>query len=104
MEWLVDLFNIIISFAYSSLLSIPRMFKDLFFWIVEQFLNFAEWVGNLIISLFAPIDISQYLTALPPNISWVFSQIGLPNCLMIIGSAIVIRLTLQLIPFVRLGS
>nr|VVV04114.1 hypothetical protein AW0309160_01497 [Aliivibrio wodanis]VVV04124.1 hypothetical protein AW0309160_01507 [Aliivibrio wodanis]VVV04134.1 hypothetical protein AW0309160_01517 [Aliivibrio wodanis] len=104
MEWLVSLFNIIISFAYSSLLSIPRMFKDLFFWIVEQFLGFAEWLGNLILSLFAPIDVSQYLTSIPPNVSWVFMQLGLPNCLFIIGTAIVIRLTLQLIPFTRFGS
>ncbi|PQJ84612.1 DUF2523 family protein [Aliivibrio sifiae] len=104
MEWLVELFNILISFAYSSFLSIPRMFKDLFFWVLDQFLTFAEWIGNLILSLFEPIDISQYLTGIPPNVSWVFMMIGLPNCLIIIGSAIVIRLTLQMIPFVRLGS
>ncbi len=104
MEWLVELYNISMSFIYSLFLSIPQMAKDLFFWIIEQLLSVMEWAANLVLNLFAPIDVSQYLTAIPPNISWVFSQIGLPNCLFIIGTAIIIRLTLQLIPFVRLGS
>ncbi|MGF1904681.1 DUF2523 family protein [Aliivibrio salmonicida] len=104
MEWLVELFNIVMSLMFSLFLSIPRMLKDLFFWVLDQFLTFAEWLGNLILGLFAPIDVSQYLTAIPPNVSWVFMMIGLPNCLIIIGTAIVIRLTLQTIPFVRLGS
>lgn len=104
MEWLVELFNIIMSFTYSLFLSIPQMCKDLFYWIVEQLMLVMKYAADLVLSLFAPIDVSQYLSAIPSNVSWVFSMVGLPNCLMIIGTAIVIRLTLQLIPFVRLGS
>ena len=104
MEWLVNLFNIVMSFIYSLFLSVPQIMKDFFFWIVDQLMGVMQWAANLVLSLFAPIDLSQYLTSIPPNVSWVFMQLGLPNCLLIIGSAIVIRLTLQLIPFVRLGS
>lgn len=104
MEWLVELFNIVMSFIYSLFLSIPQLFKDLFFWIVDQLLLVMKWAADMVLALFAPIDVSQYLTAIPSNVAWVFMTIGLPNCLLIIGTAIVIRLTLQLIPFVRLGS
>lgn len=104
MEWVIGLFNLMISFFYSLFLSVPEMFKDLFYWILDQLMGVMDWAANLLLTMFAPLNISEYLSAIPPNISWVFMTIGLPNCLMIIGAAIVIRLTLQLIPFVRLGS
>ncbi|MDF5683562.1 DUF2523 family protein, partial [Vibrio parahaemolyticus] len=47
---------------------------------------------------------SQYMTSIPPTVSWVFAAVGVPQCLSIILAAITIRLLLQLIPFTRLGS
>ena len=104
MEWLVDLFNRCISFIYSLFLSLPQIFKDIFWYGIEQSIVMMKWALSFILLLLEPMDVSQYLTAIPPNVAWVFIQIGLPNCLAIIGSAIVIRMTLQLIPFTRLGS
>ncbi|HHX8562865.1 MULTISPECIES: DUF2523 family protein, partial [Vibrio] len=51
-----------------------------------------------------PVDMSQYMTSIPPTVSWVMAAVGLPQCLSIILAAITVRLMLQLIPFTRLGS
>lgn len=65
MEWLVELFNIVMSFTYSLFLSIPQMCKDLFYWIVEQLMLVMKYAADLVLSLFAPIDVSQYLSGRP---------------------------------------
>ncbi|WP_268810370.1 DUF2523 family protein, partial [Vibrio parahaemolyticus] len=57
-----------------------------------------------VFSLFAPVDMSQYMTSIPPTVAWVMAAVGVPQCLSIILAAITVRLMLQLIPFTRLGS
>ncbi|AWA91556.1 DUF2523 domain-containing protein [Vibrio parahaemolyticus] len=104
MDWLVDLFNKLLVFLYQLLLSLFDMLKDLFFWIVEQVMEAANLLIAGIFALFAPVDMSQYMTSIPPTVSWVLAAVGVPQCLSIILAAITIRLLLQLIPFTRLGS
>ncbi|EGQ7867305.1 DUF2523 family protein [Vibrio parahaemolyticus] len=104
MEWLVDLFNKLLVFLYQLLISLVDMLKDLFFWVVDQVMSAVNSVLPAVFSLFAPVDMSQYMTSIPPTVSWVFAAVGVPQCLSIILAAITIRLLLQLIPFTRLGS
>ncbi|ELI6425916.1 DUF2523 family protein [Vibrio harveyi] len=104
MEWLVDLFNKLLEFLYQLLLTLFDMLKDIFLWIVEQVMNAVNMVLPSVFALFAPVDMSQYMTSIPPTVAWVFAAVGLPQCLSIILAAITIRLLLQLIPFTRLGS
>lgn len=104
MEWLVDLFNKLLEFLYQLLLTLFDMLKDIFLWIVEQVMNAVNMVLPSVFALFAPVDISQYMTSIPPTVAWVFAAVGVPQCLSIILAAITIRLLLQLIPFTRLGS
>lgn len=103
-EWITDLFNTLIEFLYRLVLSLVDMLSDMFLALFEQMLEAAKGLIGLISDMLAPVDISQYLTGLPSGVAWVMSQIGLPQALVIIITAITIRLILQLIPFVRLGS
>ncbi|MCG6330885.1 DUF2523 domain-containing protein [Vibrio alginolyticus] len=104
MDWLVDLFNKLLVFLYQLLVSLFNMLKDLFFWAVEQVMDMVNMLLSGVFALFSPVDMSQYMTSIPPTVSWVMAAVGLPQCLSIILSAITVRLMLQLIPFTRLGS
>lgn len=104
MDWLVDLFNKLLVFLYQLLVSLFNMLKDLFFWAVEQVMEMVNTLLSGVFALFAPVDMSQYMTSIPPTVSWVMAAVGLPQCLSIILAAITVRLMLQLIPFTRLGS
>ncbi|EKL9831859.1 DUF2523 domain-containing protein [Vibrio alginolyticus] len=104
MDWLVDLFNKLLVFLYQLLVSLFNMLKDLFFWAVEQVMEMVNMLLSGVFALFAPVDMSQYMTSIPPTVSWVMAAVGLPQCLSIILAAITVRLMLQLIPFTRLGA
>lgn len=104
MDWLVDLFNKLLVFLYQLLVSLFNMLKDLFFWALEQVMEMVNMLLSGVFALFAPVDMSQYMTSIPPTVSWVMAAVGLPQCLSIILAAITVRLMLQLIPFTRLGS
>ncbi|MGR2769512.1 DUF2523 family protein [Photobacterium ganghwense] len=103
-DWIVDLFNTLLDFLYRLVLSLVTMITDMWYAIFEQLLQAGKALIALVSSMLAPVDLSQYMTGFPPGVSWVLGQIGLPQALGIIVVAITIRLILQLIPFVRLGS
>ncbi|MFA0570312.1 DUF2523 family protein [Vibrio sp. 99-70-13A1] len=104
MGWIVDLFNKLIEFLYRLIISLVDMIKDVFIWALDEVLGLCQTLVDWVFSFFAPIDISQYLTSIPSEVSWMLSAIGLPQCLTIILASLVARLLLQLIPFTRLGS
>ena len=104
MDWIVELFNKLIEFLYRLIISLVDMLKDLFFWAIEQVFSAVNVLLSWVLGFFSPLDIGQYLSAIPPNVSWVLAAIGIPQCLVIIFAAITCRILLQLIPFTRLGS
>ncbi|MEZ8724529.1 DUF2523 family protein [Vibrio pomeroyi] len=104
MDWIVTLFNKLIEFMYQLLLSLITMLKDMVYWVVEQFMEVVNSALSSAVALFQPVDVSQYLQSIPPNVAWVMGAVGLPQCLSLIISAIALRMILQLIPFTRLGS
>ncbi len=104
MDWIVELFNKLIAFLYMLLLSLIDMLKDLFYFVVEEIFEVANGLLTWVFGFFEPVDIGQYLTAIPPTVSWVLAMIRIPQCLTIILAAITCRILLQLIPFTRLGS
>ena len=103
-DWVVELFNILLDFLYKLVISLVDMMSDMLLALFEQMLGAAKGLVSLISDMLAPVDLSQYLTGFPSGVAWVMAQIGLPQALAIIIVAITIRLILQLIPFVRLGS
>lgn len=101
-DMFTDIYRAITNFLYRLVISFVDMLKDLFFWIFETVTDVLLSIISSVFALFSPIEIPT--SFIPPNVSWVFSQIGLPNCLLIIVTALIVRMMLQLIPFVRLGS
>ena len=104
MDWIVDLFNKLIEFLYRLIISLVDMIKDVFIWALDEILTLCQSLIDWVFGFFEPMDISQYLTSIPSEVSWVLSAIGLPQAMTIILASLVVRLLLQLIPFVRLGS
>lgn len=95
-KWFSDLFVAIF-------IALWDIFKDVFSWVFEQALQLCVSIlGTLNLT-----GITNNLSAfgsIPGNVMAVMSAIGLGQALAIISTALVIRFTLQLIPFVRLGS
>lgn len=77
--------------------------KDLFSWLFDQ-------VCKVIVSAIGGLDLSgltqfaQSAGTLPASILNILGLLGVGTAISIITAAILIRLALQLIPFVRLGS
>lgn len=102
-DWLygvfVALFQKIESLAYTFF----DMLKDVFFWLFDTIMGFAVQLLD-VVSFPATFQPTQYISALPPEVSNMMGLIGLNEATTIIVTAIIIRIGLQLIPLVRLGS
>jgi len=75
-------------------------FTDAVKWVVVSLLDVVK---SLVEALPAP-EWSYGWSGLPGELLNILGLIGLDYCLGIIGTALLIRLSMQLIPFVRLGS
>jgi len=81
------------------------MLKDVFLWCVEQILGLVSYLIDGISGFDSIIAAAGGIwSGIPPEALQVMQAIGLGTALGIIGTAILIRIALQLIPFVRLGS
>lgn len=77
---------------------------DLGSWIFDQVLQIATSVLNSISINQSLFDPSPYLSALPDPIVNMIGLLHLGDCLAIIAGAVILKITLQLVPFTRLGS
>jgi hypothetical protein len=94
-QWIADL-------IIAVFVAFWDIFRDAFTWVFEQGLTVASAaIGSLNLS---GINANLNYGSIPANVMLVMSCIGLGQALAIITAALVIRFTLQLIPFVRLGS
>lgn len=102
-EWLKNAVDTIGDTFVAAVASIADMLKDLFYWLFDMLMTFAVGLLN---GLAATLDFNpgQYISALSPELVNIMGLIRIGEAMTIIGSAIIIRLLLQLIPFVRLGS
>lgn len=95
LQWCVDL-------VLAVFLAFYLLVKDGFSWLFDQVLSVAvSAVGAINVS--ALTGISGW-SAVPGEILNVLSLLGVGTAVSIITAAIGIRIVLQLIPFVRLGS
>ena len=95
LKWMGELFKDVFKAGWD-------MVKDAFAWLFEQILD-------VVISAISAIDVSglesvQGWGELPSEILNVLGLLGIGAASGVIVAAIGIRLVLQLIPFVRLGS
>jgi len=95
-KWIGDLFVDVFVAAW-------QMLTDLFCWAFESILR-------LVVTIVGGVDFSGLVNAagswaaLPPEVTATLSAVGISQAMGIIISACAVRITLQLIPFTRLGS
>jgi len=103
--WLSNFSDYILNLFVDFGVTLFNMLKDLFYWFFDLLVGFAvSALSVLDLSFLSNFVLSNYINALPPETLALLSAIKISTCLDIIISAIFIRLTLQLIPFTRLGS
>lgn len=104
LDWLANRWNDLVDFLWQLVLSLFDMLKDFFIWIMETLLDVAIVMLDGVGFMMDGLDIAQYISALPPETSYMLSQIGLSQAMGMIITCISIRFILQTIPFVRWGS
>jgi hypothetical protein len=95
-QWFIDLFLAVFTAAYDVL-------KDAVSWVFDQLLSVA-FSAIEVLDLSVITQWSSLWLSIPSGVSEVLRALGLGTAFAIISAAIVIRITLQLIPFTRLGS
>lgn len=98
------LWDLIVWFVKSLVLTLLDMLKDLIFWIFDTFMGLAVYAISGLGELLQVFDISGIVQGLPEEVLNMLGLLGMAQCLAMVGAAITVRLLLQLIPFVRLGS
>ena len=89
--------------AVAVFVALWLVLKDAFSWLFEQVLTVAlSAISD--IDTTSLVDLAQAAGALPASVINVLLLLGVDTAIVIITSAIAIRLVLQLIPFTRLGS
>lgn len=78
-----------------------NMATDLFCWLLDGLLGIA---ASALDAISIPFDPQTYYSLIPPEVGQVLGAIGITQAITIIVAALVIRFTLQTIPFVRWGS
>lgn len=77
---------------------------DLGCWLFEQVLLLVIAILNGLSIDFSLFDPGQYISSMPSELSSAITSLRIGEAFAIILAAIIIRVTLQLIPFTRLGS
>jgi hypothetical protein len=83
--------------------SVFLMLKDVIFWAFEQILDLLTSILQAVNLHFLDGPIAAF-SSIPEPVMNVLGLLGFGDCLTLIGSAILVRVGLQLIPFTRLGS
>lgn len=99
-----DLFKSITEFLKSLVLTFFDMCKDLFYFMFDALLSLMTSLLNGLGSLFTSLNFTNSLDGLPSDVLNIMGLVGLGQCMGFIVTALIIRITLQLIPFTRLGS
>ena len=86
------------------LLTVFDILKDVVFFIFDIFLAFVIGLFSAFSGLFNAVNFGNAFSALPPEALNMLGLLGFGECLGLIVSSLIIRITLQMIPFTRLGS
>ncbi len=96
-DWIFDLFK-------SLALTVFDMLKDLILFIVDIFMTLGFAILEGLAETLELMDLTKYVDSMPAEVSFVLSATGLSQAVGMIMAAGTVRLLMQLIPFVRLGS
>ncbi len=102
--WFASVWNSFERWGKSLLLTVWDMITDGFLAILDLLSELVTALMDGAGTMYSDMDMLPFLSFIPPDVSNVMGLIGLGQAMTIIITAIGIRLVLQLIPFVRLGS
>lgn len=102
--FITGLWDTVVKFFKQLLLTILDMLKDFFLWIFDQILSLTLHILDGLGELLSKIDITNLVSGLPESVTNMMGLLGIGHCLSVIAIACTIRILMQLIPFVRLGS
>lgn len=103
-DWLKEAWDSFVDFLWMLVLSIFDAIKDVFLWFFDSIMNLVIFIIDTLGDGLSSLDITQYLTALPDETRQILYLTGVSDAIVILTTALLIRLLLQLIPFVRFGS
>ena len=103
-DWLAGRWNAFVDFLWQLVLSVFDMLKDLFFWVLEQLFNVGLLILDGMGSMLTGLDVASYWSEIPPETAYILTATGFSQAIGVIITALMIRFTLQMIPFVRWGS
>lgn len=103
------IWNALIDFAAWLLGLVKSVIQAVWDFVIDAVCFVLDKVLQVAVDMIAALDVSKLQLSsawgsLPAEVSNIIGLIGLGECMGIIAAAILIRLTLQLIPFTRLGS
>ena len=104
LNFFAERWNAFIDFSWRLILTLADLFKDFFFWVLEQLLTAGLLILDGVASLMSGLNIAQYMNGLPSETAHTMSLIGISEAMGMIITCLSIRFLLQMIPFVRWGS
>ncbi|MDW6004440.1 DUF2523 family protein [Vibrio mangrovi] len=104
LNWFVNRWNDLIDIIFSVFLDVWNFLVDIFCFLFETIFNVVISLVSGLGTALSSVSVPQYLTFLPESMLNVMSIVGINEASVIIVTALIIRFTLQLIPFIRLGS
>lgn len=96
-KWVLDV-------IYAIFESVWIFMQDAACWLFEQSLIILQLVLNSLPSDFSAFNPASYIAAMPADLVAVFGMMRVGEAFAIILAAILIKVTLQIIPFTRLGG
>lgn len=88
----------------SALLTLWDMFTDLLLMVVDLFMSVGLYALEGMSQTLELVNITNYINGMPTEVLGIVNAIGLGEAIGMIMAAGTVRLLMQLIPFVRLGS
>lgn len=104
LDWFANKWNEFVDYIYRIFLSIVDFAKDFLFFVLDTLFEIVVFFIDGLASLFQGLNPLQYITAIPPETQYFMQVCGFSDAMSLIVSSLIIRMMLQLIPFVRLGS
>lgn len=104
LNWFAQKWNELIDYLYQIFTSAVAFLKDFLWWVLDMLYGAVIMILDGLGALFDGLNPLQYISAIPPETQYYMQICGFNESMSMIVTALIIRMLLQLIPFVRLGS
>lgn len=104
LSWLSERWNDFIDFMYRCILTVVDAMKDLMIWLFDVLFDLFIHAIDSLGSMFQGLNFTQYILLIPDETKQILALTGISEAMTMVITCIIIRILLQLIPFVRLGS